>query len=122
MNEKIKGAIGEIEAARFLEENGYTIVARNYRSGAGEVDIIVADKEKLVFVEVKRWITMRMENLEYAINSTKQKRIIESSKQYIVENPEYADFHIRYDVVLVTGNDNQIFHIDNAFNEDEVKP
>lgn len=117
MNEKTKGAIGENRAARFLEENGYSVVARNYRTNAGEVDIIAREKNVLVFVEVKRWKKIGMENLEYAINAVKKRRIIETSRQYMYENPEYGDFSVRYDVVLVYGNENRILHIDNAFSE-----
>lgn len=117
MNEKMKGAIGEYKAVCFLKGNGYQIVKRNYHTDMGEIDIIVQENDKLIFVEVKRWRNMGIENLEYAINRTKRKRIIESSKQYLYENPRYADFHLRYDVILIAENDSQIYHINNAFSE-----
>ncbi len=117
MNEKAKGDIGESRAARFLEDNGYRVLARKYRSNAGEIDIIAREKNSLVFVEVKRWKKIGMENLEYAINAVKKRRIIETSRQYMYENPEYGNFSVRYDVVLVYGNEYRILHIDNAFSE-----
>src|SRR5450432_3006906 len=48
-------ACGEDLAHRFLRRQGYTVVARNYRSGsgAGEIDIVAFDKQDLVFIEVK---------------------------------------------------------------------
>ena len=47
------GARGERLAARFLERAGYTILARNYRLGHREIDLIISRDELVAFVEVK---------------------------------------------------------------------
>jgi putative endonuclease len=47
------GERGEDEAAAYLEQQGYTIVARNWRTRSGELDIVARDGEWLVFVEVR---------------------------------------------------------------------
>ncbi len=47
------GVLGERLAARHLRENGYTILARNYRFGRREIDLIVARDDLVAFVEVK---------------------------------------------------------------------
>jgi putative endonuclease len=47
------GAHGEAAAVRHLEAAGYAIVARNYRTRHGELDIVAADDRHLVFCEVK---------------------------------------------------------------------
>jgi putative endonuclease len=47
------GALGEEIAARFLQDRGATIVARNVRIGRGELDLIVAFGDELAAVEVK---------------------------------------------------------------------
>jgi putative endonuclease len=117
MNEKVKGLAGENRAAHFLRGHGYVILKRNYRTVAGEIDIIARNSDELIFIEVKHWKNLTFENLEYAINRTKQKRIIESSKKYVYENPVFADFNLRYDVILISDNDNNIYHINNAFSE-----
>jgi putative endonuclease len=119
MNEKERGAAGEARAARFLSGQGYSIIARNYLSRNGEIDIIAVHEGQLVFIEVKSWKNTGFENLEYAVNRNKRNRIIESSKKYIFENPVYADFSIRYDVILITERENRIYHINNAFSEVE---
>ena len=51
MNEK--GKKGEFLAARYLEEKGYTVIARNYHSRYGEIDLICRKDSYLVFIEVK---------------------------------------------------------------------
>ena len=47
------GRLGEQLAAEHLERLGYRVVARNYRTRFGELDLVVADDEVLVFCEVK---------------------------------------------------------------------
>ena len=49
----MNGAWGEALAARYLQKKRYKIVATNYRSRFGEIDLIAADRKFLVFVEVK---------------------------------------------------------------------
>ena len=50
---RITGKAGEDEAARYLTENGYEILCRNYRAGHDEIDIIAFQAPYTVFVEVK---------------------------------------------------------------------
>lgn len=47
------GRWGEARAARFLEARGWTVLARNYRFGRREVDLVVRRGDLVVFVEVK---------------------------------------------------------------------
>ena len=47
------GRLGERLAAEHLERLGYAVVARNHRTRYGEIDLVVADAETLVIVEVK---------------------------------------------------------------------
>lgn len=48
-----RGRLGESLAAQFLESRGYAILARNYRAGRLELDLIAERGELLVAVEVK---------------------------------------------------------------------
>jgi putative endonuclease len=96
-----KGKAGEDRAARLLTEAGYRIIERNYRSEAGEVDIIAQDHETLVFIEVKAWNTYGFENLEYAIGKKKQKKIVETAKIFLESHREYSNNQVRFDVVFI---------------------
>ncbi len=53
MTNKELGKIGEEMASKYMEQNGYKVLARNYRTSKGEIDIIAANKERIHFVEVK---------------------------------------------------------------------
>ena len=44
MDTKLTGAYGEVVAARYLRDNGYTILAANYRTRLGEIDIIAENR------------------------------------------------------------------------------
>ena len=94
-----KGAMGEILAARFLREKGYTICSSNFRCRFGEVDIIVADKRFLVFVEVKT----RREDARYlpreAVTYSKQRKLLQTAAMYLSRFP--TDLQPRFDVVEV---------------------
>jgi putative endonuclease len=50
---RARGELGERIAAEHLEHRGYTIVARNFRTRRGELDLVAADDRALVFCEVK---------------------------------------------------------------------
>ena len=49
----VLGRAGEDRAARYFEAQGFTVLARNWRSREGEIDLVVADRSAVVVVEVK---------------------------------------------------------------------
>jgi putative endonuclease len=118
MNSTEKGRKGEEEAGRFLDNEGYTILARNYRGPLGEIDIIVRKDDELVFAEVKRWTSYGADTLEQGISRRKMKKIVETSKFYLTEHPEFDGFSIRYDVLFVPGTGKKVHHIQDAFGEE----
>jgi putative endonuclease len=115
MHSSTAGKTGEDRAAAELEAAGLCIIARNFRSRNGEVDIIARDGETLVFVEVKAWSSFGIEELQYSISLQKQRRIIETAKYFLSVHREYNDMAIRFDVVFV-GREG-IRHLASAFME-----
>jgi putative endonuclease len=110
-----KGRAGEDQAVRLLEEAGFRIIQRNFRSEAGEVDIIADDHGTLVFVEVKSWSTYGFENLEYAIDKKKQKKIVQTAKIFLENYREYNSNQVRFDVVFI--GPGFVRHLASAFME-----
>lgn len=53
MQHILLGSSGEDYAAKLLSERGYQVIARNFRTKVGEIDIVAREKETLIFVEVK---------------------------------------------------------------------
>jgi putative endonuclease len=110
-----RGRAGEERAVKFLGEKGMRLIARNYRTREGEVDIIALDGDTVVFIEVKTWGSLGFDTLEQSINRKKQKRIIETAKHFLQYHRKYSDMCIRFDILFL---DNAgITHLKSAFLE-----
>lgn len=105
MNNKFLGGIGEKAAAEYLESQGYRIIERNYKCKLGEIDIIAADKDTVVFVEVKTRSSNTFGQPGEAVNYHKQKKIVRTALSYI-SNKKLFNWMSRFDVVeVITDND-----------------
>lgn len=109
------GREGEDRATQVLEQAGMAIIARNFHSPRGEVDIVALDGDTIVFVEVKTWSVYGIEDLQYSINRRKQHRIIETAKYFLSDNRQYNRKAVRFDVLFV-GKD-AVTHLAGAFME-----
>jgi putative endonuclease len=109
------GKEGENRAVETLKAAGMSIIARNFRSRQGEIDIIALDGEILVFVEVKAYSKFGLESLAYSVSPKKQRRIIETAKYFLSINRQYYGRAIRFDVVFI-GNE-VVSHLASAFME-----
>lgn len=98
---KITGKIGENLACNYLENCGYEILARNWRTRFGEIDIICLDGEAIVFVEVKNLPHSTPEYVSIVLNKKKQQKIIDTSKHFLNSYREYNSKFVRYDVVVL---------------------
>jgi putative endonuclease len=109
------GAQGEEIAAQHLRRKGCRILARNWRSRLGEVDIICEDADSLIFVEVKT--ARRLSSLppESRVNLRKRRKLMTLAQHYL--KLHHADRGVRFDVVSVwlENGKPQIRHVKNAF-------
>ncbi len=111
------GKTAEQIAELYLNENGLSLLDRNFRHKSGEIDLIMLDGNVLVFVEVryrknKHW----MDPVE-TVNIKKCKRIIKTSLYFLQRNKHYAEQTCRFDVIIINGkySDQEIEWIKNAF-------
>ncbi len=120
-----KGAAGEILAARFLREKGYTILVSDYRSRFGEIDIIAQDGDYLVFVEVKTRSSGAIYAPREAVTRDKQQRIIKTALVYCRNYPPAQQ--PRFDVLEVVTDPNaplrakEINHILGAYEAGDLR-
>ncbi len=82
-NAKLLGMQGEEAAAAFLEARGHAILARNFRTPQGEIDIITRVGQTVVFVEVKTRRTRRFGRPAAAVGYRKQQKIIQSARCFL---------------------------------------
>ena len=93
---------GEDLAYRYLSDNGYRIVARNYRSrsGKGEIDLVGWDQDRLAFIEVKTRASDDFGRPERAVDSAKQQHLVRSANDYL-RRSKVAPGQARFDVVSI---------------------
>jgi len=110
------GRAGEEAAALHLVEIGHTLVRRNWRCPAGEVDIVTQDGDTLVVVEVRARSSRRFGTPEESVTPAKQATLL-ACGQYLVADLEW-DGPWRIDVVAVemgpAGNPERIRVISHA--------
>ena len=113
---KALGNRGEDIAAQYLQQQGYRILHRNFRSRYGEVDIICAYQGILVFVEVKTRTSIAFGSPEEAITPTKQAHIRKVALTYL-DSYSQVFREIRFDVIgiLMEGGQPHINHLMAAF-------
>jgi len=115
------GERGEDAAAAYLERAGMTVVERNWRIPAGEIDIIALDGETLVLCEVKTRKTVAKGSPEESVTPAKQRRYRTLASAYVQQaGLESAD--VRFDVVslLVVAPDRALLrHHRGAFDVQE---
>jgi len=93
------GDAGEDFAAAQLEAHGFRVIARNFRTRMGEVDIIARDARYLVFVEVKARKAGSMVAAEEAVDYHKQRRLRAAAEYYLAGHPN--ELQPRFDVMCV---------------------
>jgi putative endonuclease len=110
------GRKAEELAANWLIGKGYELLAKNYRHGYAEIDLIFTYKKLLVFVEVKYRSGTGFGFAEEFVDYTKRKLILKAADQFIYENN--WDLDIRFDIVGVYRNksgDINFKHFEDAF-------
>ena len=110
------GSEGEEVAVRFLKKKRYGIIARNYKTPIGEIDIIAKDGDTIVFVEVK---TRANDIFGYpfeAVNQNKRRKLKNLALLYLKK--QRKELPVRFDVISIfCGQDGrkELEHIIDAF-------
>ncbi len=95
------GSAAEEAAANFLSRNGLAIVARNYRTRLGEIDLIAREGATLVFVEVRMRSSARFGGGAESITPGKRKRLVAAARHYLARLRREPP--CRFDVVTLDG-------------------
>ncbi len=111
------GALGERIAARWLQQHGYAVLARNWRSGHRDVDVIAARDGVVVFVEVKTRAALEFGDPVQAVHVRKQQSLVRSAREWQAKHDAAPDVVYRFDVIGVLLRDRKawIKHIEGAF-------
>ena len=94
------GRWGEAKAASALERRGWRILARNYRWGRREIDLVARRDGVLAFVEVKTRAGVGFGHPEEAVTAIKRREIEAVARDFVVRN-RMEHLEIRFDVVAI---------------------
>ena len=116
---RLNGAWGEALAAEYLRSKGYSILAANYHSRFGEIDLIACDSRFLVFVEVKLRKSDSFASASDYVDRRKQDKIRVTASIYLSQYP--TKLQPRFDVIEVYAPGGhatfqpKIHHLEDAF-------
>ena len=107
------GILGEQKAEEWLKRKRHMrTLERRYRNKAGEIDLIMLDRDTIVFVEVKTRTNAVPGTGMMSVDRKKQQRITNASILYLLKKG-WQNRAVRYDIIEVRRDD--VLYIPNAF-------
>jgi putative endonuclease len=107
------GVGGESLVARWYEDRGYLLLARNWRCPSGELDLVVRRDRLVAFCEVKTRTSDRFGSPALAVGIEKQRRLRRLAAQFLAAHGAPGVTDLRFDVAAVIGD--QVEMIEAAF-------
>lgn len=97
------GDEGENLAEKFIVNNNFSIVEKNYRFGRyGEIDIIAEKDNCLVFFEVKNRSEYSFGGPLYSLNKNKINHLIRTASSFLQKNQKYYNYDQRFDLIAIS--------------------
>lgn len=97
-----RGAYGEAQALVFVQTQGLQLLAQNWHSRYGEIDLILQQQQTLIFAEVKLRQSNAYGGAVAAVTPAKQRKIIATAHDFLQQHPQYDAFDCRFDVLAVS--------------------
>ncbi len=112
-----QGQRAERLAQRHLEQCGLRLIERNYRCKAGEIDLIMEERDAIVFIEVRMRNNPHFGSGAESVDSRKQHKLRATAQHYLQRHDHLARRAARFDVVAITRRPERtdIQWIENAF-------
>lgn len=93
------GSRWEKVALEHLMSRGLLRITENFRCRMGEIDLIMQDRDCLVFVEVRYRRANRFATAALTVDSLKQRKLTRTAAIFLGRHPQYCDHAVRFDVV-----------------------
>jgi len=101
------GSIWESVVLNVLQQSGLTLLARNFTTRFGEIDLIMHEQETVVFIEVRYRDSAQFGDGVASINYAKQLKLIRAAQIFLQHHPTFAHLSCRFDVVGCSGTPQQ---------------
>lgn len=113
-----RGAHAEARAEAHLKQQGLRPIARNWRCARGELDLVMADGETLVIVEVRARSSASHGSAMESISAKKRASLLRATLAFVQAHPRWQDAPIRFDVI---GFEAELGRwLPNAFDADDI--
>ncbi len=93
------GGRSEKLALEHLSSCGLNLITRNFRCRMGEIDLVMQDRDCLVFVEVRYRKASRFASAACSVDSHKQRKLELAAAVFLAQHSQYCDHAVRFDVV-----------------------
>lgn len=107
------GRKGEQAAAAWYLNRGFAVLDRNWRCREGELDLVLARGDELVFCEVKTRTSTRFGTPLEAVTAAKQRRLRTLGLRWLAAHHRGQHWRFRFDVAAVSGD--EVLVVENAF-------
>lgn len=92
-------------ACIYLKKQGLRLLLRNYRCKMGEIDLIMQDKDQLVFVEVRYRKTTSYGSSAESIDYKKQIKLLRTAEFYLLTTKMHFRL-VRFDIIAIQHQEN----------------
>ena len=120
-----RGRQAERDALRYLKKHGLCLIQRNYACYFGEIDLIMKDQGKIIFIEVRYRSKSLCGSAQETIDYKKKQKLITTANHFLQctgDRDEHTDINAsvicRFDVIAMSSGDDKTIQIDwikNAF-------
>lgn len=118
MSQKIGFAVEE-KVQAYLVAQGLRWIESNYRCRMGEIDLIMCDQQYLIFVEVRARRSNQFGGALASVTYQKRHKLMRTAQWYLMQKKLTAHAFVRFDIVSVEGNTQQMTWHQNAFGADD---
>lgn len=99
------GQRAEQDALNFLRQQGLTLVTRNYQCRLGEIDLVMKDRQVLIFIEVRYRKSAQFGSSAETVNASKQQKLIRTAEYFLLHEITGETPACRFDVVAICPSD-----------------
>lgn len=119
---RLRGAHVEGAARAHLLRAGLREIAANANFRLGELDLVMFDRDVLVFVEVRYRRSAGFGGGAMSVDANKRRKLVRAAQQFLLGHPRYANAPCRFDVVEADGDPDapRLHWIRDAFRADDV--
>ena len=93
------GQYWEQRTEHFLLQNGLQLIARNFSTSSGEIDLIMHDGKHVAFIEVRYRRSDRFGGAIHSVTATKQRKLKRCAALFVSRQKAWSHHPCRFDVI-----------------------